>query len=274
MNYPREHPDSLKDGLIVYGLEIEQPEAFEYLLDSLSVVAQAADITMIPVYTNERYLDADWNFWGNVFEGAVFAAVGHALSRRLTVVSLASSYDTPNLHPHASHPLLDPNYSSYELRIRHDGIAFSRAEKTRLLAAWDVALKHLRVCNKTAFYQSGKLNCGRCEKCLRTMITLYTLGVLEQASAFPPTDLSAEFVSNAVKINHTTFPFYGELIAPLREKGRHDLARCIEHKLAAYHRSNWRPALSRIDQEFLDGSLKRLKQSIAIGVRRKIHRTS
>jgi hypothetical protein len=263
LNYPMEHPGSIKDGLLVYGLELDKPEAFEYVVHSLSSIAQDAGITLIPVYTNlylnYRYEDAaqNFNFWGDEFEAAAFSAIAHAFTRRFSEVSLASSFDIPNLHPHASHPLLDPHYSSRDLRIRHDGIALSRLAKTKLIVDWDLALHHLRVCNSYRRYQPDRLNCGRCEKCVRTMLALLALGVLDQTQAFPRQDVSAELLR---PVNKTTVPFYGELVAPLRERGRHDLARAIEHKIAAYHdhESGFKAKIKRFDRKYLNSTLKRM----------------
>jgi hypothetical protein len=147
LGFPLEHPWSIKDGLVVYGLELDDPEAFEYVLNLLSSVAQDVGIELIPVYTNVylQYRDEDarnhFSFWYYKFMGAALAAVAHAFARRLTVVSIAADYDIPNQRPHGSHPLLDPYYSSSDLRIRHDGIALSRFAKTKLVAEWDVALQ-------------------------------------------------------------------------------------------------------------------------------------
>jgi hypothetical protein len=101
--FPLEHPWSLKDGLLVYGLELDKPEAFEYVVHSVSAIAQDASLTLIPVYTNlylnYRYEDAkdNFRFWYYKFQGAVFSAIAHAFSRRLTTVSIAASDDIPTL---------------------------------------------------------------------------------------------------------------------------------------------------------------------------------
>ncbi|MGH7828446.1 MAG: hypothetical protein ACREQ7_25095, partial [Candidatus Binatia bacterium] len=153
LNFPPEHPSYIKDGLIVYGLEVDQLHAFEHVLRALSVIAEDTGITLVPVYTNERTLEDDWDFWLDLFEGSVFASVAHAFRHRLTTVSIASSYDIPNLHHIATHPLLDPNYSSCDLRIKHDAPAFSRLDKIKILAGWAVALKNLRVCNHSELYE-------------------------------------------------------------------------------------------------------------------------
>ena len=202
-----------------------------------------------------------WSFFYYKFMGAALAAVAHAFARRLTVVSIAADYDIPNQKPHGSHPILDPNYSSSDLRIRHDGIALSRLAKTKLVADWDLALQHLRVCNMYKRYQPGRLNCGECRKCVQTMLTLLVLGVLDQTRAFPGDDVSEELVLTRAR---PKTPYqassYQELIAPLSEKGRHDLVRAIERRLAKYH--DREPGLKaggkRFDHKYLDGRLKRL----------------
>ena len=276
LNYPLEHPGSLKDGLLVCGLEIRDPKIFEYVLDSMSTLAEEADVTLIPIYTNIRSLGPEDNtefwgkFWLDEFMGATFSAIAHAFSKRLTEVTINSCHDIPNLIPYSSHPLINPNYSSRDFRIRHEGITLSRFEKTKLVAGWDLALQHLRVCNKTELYQRGMLNCGKCEKCVRTMLALEASGVLEKTSAFPVREIHEELVMAAVQLAPNTFPLYGELIAPLQEKGRLDLVRAIEQKISEYHQSERRKnhrkvfiePLLEYDRKHLGGSLRKLKRIV------------
>jgi len=276
LNYSLEHPGSLKDGLLVCGLEIREPKIFEYVMDSISTLAEEADVTLIPISTNIRSLgpEDDTEFWGKFwlheFMGATFSAIAHAFSKRLTEVTINSCHDIPILIPYSSHPLINPNYSSRDFRIRHEGITLSRFEKTKLVAEWDLALQHLRVCNKTELYQPGMFNCGKCEKCVRTMLALEASGVLERTSAFPVREIHEELVMTAVQLAPNTFPLYGELIAPLQEKGRLDLVRAIEQKMAEYYLSERRKKqrtvfiepLLAYDQKHLGGSLRKLKRIV------------
>lgn len=266
LQFPLEHPWSIKDGILVYGLELDDPQSFEYVLSSLSDAAQGLGIALIPVYTNLylHYRDEDaanrFDFWIYEFGGAALAAVAHVLSRRLTVVSIAATYDTVSLARWGSHPLLDPNYSSIDLRIRHDLLALSRLERTKLVADWDLALKHLRVCNRYQLYQPGSLNCGQCEKCVRTMLTLLTLGVLDQTCAFPEQEVSEELVRRKAKIHDDYVEScYPELIDPLKAMGRHDLVRAIEYRIAKYHdrEPGLKASIKRFDRRHLDGNLRR-----------------
>jgi len=261
--FPPSHPGSIKDGIIVYGLEMDRPEAFDHVWNCVAKVAEDAKITLIPVYTNIRYLHDDWTFWYDAYMGAALAAVAHALIKRLTIVSIASDYDIPNLRPHGSHPLVEPNFSSYDLRIKYDGITLSRLAKTRLVADWQVALQNIRVCNKTEYYRPGMLNCGQCEKCIRTMLALLASDALKKTGAFPQTDVSEGLVRANVRLNDRIAPFYEELIVPLEEKGRDDLARAIKRKLA-FRRGEigWKDRLRRFDRRYMDATLARFARVI------------
>jgi len=269
LNFPQEHPGYIKDVLLVYGLEVDQMLIFREIVCSLSVIAEDAGVTLIPVYTNARYLDDDWHFWAHGWEGALLSAVAHTFSRRLTRVSIASSYDISNMCPHGSHPLLDPNYSSSDLRICHDGIILSRLAKTRLISEWPAAFQHMRVCNKIQQYRPVTFNCGKCEKCVRTMLTLVALGVLHKTNAFPANDVTKDLVMKHVHIDDVAFPFYGELILPLAQKGRQDLVQAINYKLFNYshHKSKWEKGIKkwtkkvkRLDRGYLNSSVSKFKK--------------
>lgn len=259
LNFPLEHPGSIKDGLLIYGQNIESDnryETFKQALHVFSEVAQDSGITLIPVYTNIRGLDEDKEFFAKQFHGAILSAVAHAFAARLNMITIASSYDIPNLYPGwGSHPLLDPNYSSSDMRILHAGIALSRFEKTKLIADWEVSLQNIKVCNPNW----PGLNCGECEKCLRTMLALLALGVLEQCNAFPEVNITEELIQSKVKLNKVSVHFYEELIEPLTKIGRHDLVRSIEHKIAVYHyrEPGWKTKIRQFDQKKLGAIISR-----------------
>ena len=276
LNYPLEHPCSIKDGLLVDGLEIRDTKIYKYVWNSVSALAKDSNVTLIPAYTNVRELGPDnsrefWeDFWIHEYMGAAFSAIAHAFSRHFTTFSINSCHDIANLIPYSSHPLIDPNYSSFDLQIRHEGITLSRFEKTKLIAGWERALQYLRVCNRTEYYSSEILNCGKCEKCVRTMLALEALNVLERASAFPVNKVTEELVDEAVQLSPNIVPLYGELLLPLKESGRIDLARAIERKIKEFHKPQWikewkkRPLwpIIEFDKRYLKGNLRRIKHHI------------
>jgi hypothetical protein len=234
-HYPKNHPGMVKDCLMIHGFDIGGVVArgmkyhvFDRAFSSLSNVAEDAGTTLIPVYTNIRHLCDDRDLWLNKFFGSVLAAVAHVFSKRIHLAYIASSYDIPHLHPCGSHPLLDPSFSSYELKIIHRDLAMTRMEKIRKVVAWDSAFQNLRVCLANV---PDRLNCGKCEKCVRTMLELIAVGALHKTCAFRernvlPEDLSAF----SIRIRERE-SFYREILPLLAEKGRMDLVAKIEEKL-------------------------------------------
>lgn len=233
--YPRTHPGYPRDALLVHGFDIggliargAKYNVFERAKAAMTPVAADAGLTLIPVYTNIRHLCDDRDLWLNHFFGAVLAAVAHFLAPRINLAWLASSYDIPHLHPCGSHPLLDPEYGSYDLAIRHRDVGLSRMEKLKIVAGWDTAFQTFRVCLANV---PDKLNCGRCEKCVRTMLELEALGVLDQTRAFEADAVDPAWLDAFSITIRVREPFYVELIEPLRQRGREDLAQKIEMKL-------------------------------------------
>lgn len=271
LNIPADHPRSIDDGILVYGLEVSEPGSFVHVKRALAKIAADAGIAMIPVYTNVRELDLDWNFWEHQWEGAVFSAIAHALVRRIGNVYIAATHDTASLMPLGSHPLLDPLYSSCTLRVLHDGILLSRFERTKLIANWDAGRENLRVCNQSTQYSAENLNCGECEKCVRTMLAFAALGVLEDTKAFPKNEVSLDTIAGIRWIAPSSRPFYKEMIGPLYEGGYGDLAAAIEHKLQHYDpppearkvKALIYDAIRRADGKYLSGRLGQFKRKLS-----------
>lgn len=266
LDFPLDHPRAIKDCLFVHGFDIGgadgadgEIETFERAVSSLSKVVKDTQAILIPVSTNIRQLDNDVHFWIYEFHGAALSSIAHALSPRLTSVSIASGFDIPNIIPAATHPLIDPNYSSTALRIRHEGILFSRLEKVGLLADWDVALQNLRVCTMNP---PGLLNCGKCEKCIRSMTELLAVGKLASAGVFPQDDVSEEMLSSITITEAYQQHMYRELIDPLRGRDRLDLVGVIEKKLMEFDKylawgeeRDWKGVIKRFDRRYLRRNL-------------------
>lgn len=273
LNFASDHPRRIQDGILVYGVlegENEQDPSFQNVVNAVTNMANDAGIELIQVYTNAyahfRDLDRDFSFWRFEYHGSFLAAIAHAFAPRLSVASIASTYDFANLEPWGSHPLLDPLYSTTGLQVRHENAALSRLEKTKLVGEWDVALKQLRVCNEKESYKEGNYNCGNCEKCVRTMTAFLSLGMLEHVATFKEKDVSKEklvntcYLSDSYEVN-----CYRELIQPLKEIGRHDLVEGVVQIIDRYYEKDLRGAIKRLDRTFFNGNLtnfsKRLTSS-------------
>jgi hypothetical protein len=269
--FPSTHPRFFRDGLLLFGLEVSDPLSFEFALRRILVIAQEAGLVLLPVYTNVRELDDDWYFWEYQWEGSVFSAAARMLSRRLTHVSIASTYSIESMHALGSHPLIDPLYSDLHLQVHHDGTLMTRLEKTLLVASWAPALHNLRVCNQSQLYQDGRVNCGQCEKCIRTMLGLIVAGALQTSAAFSRNDLAARGLFDGFNIYPSSYQFYREMVAPLERVGRGDLAKAVEEMLAARSvkasanqplARKIRAGIKELDRKFLNGFIRNIARQL------------
>ena len=265
LNFSPDHPRHIKDGILID--EISEKDIsnnyYQNIVDAVSAIAKDAEVELIPVSTNAyahfHDLDPEYSFWNREYIGSFLAAIAHAFAPRFSCVSIASTHDYPNLEPWGSHPLLDPLYSSSGLQIRHENAALSRLDKTKLVGKWDVALKHLQVCNEKKSYKNGNYNCGRCNKCLKTMMAFLALGLLEQIPAFAPTNISQEFLLENCQIGSAyDESCYRELIEPLSKINRQDLVNGIEKIIKSYHRQDLIDFIEKIDKSLLGNNLLNL----------------
>jgi hypothetical protein len=73
--------------------------------------------------------------------------------------------------------VLDPLWSTETLTVVHDGCEMGRIDKVRFMAESQLVLDTLRLC--------PAYNCGRCIKCLPTIIDLLQAGALDRCATLP-----------------------------------------------------------------------------------------
>ncbi|WP_152559904.1 hypothetical protein [Hymenobacter sp. IS2118] len=231
LDFPEGHPQRIKDGVMVFGFDIagrehekNHEEQFEIALRALGNIARGSDINLIPVYTNIRHLNDDISFWMTKSHGAALAAVGLFLSNKINSIYIGSSYDIANMQPWGSHPVLDNNFSSQYLNVHHDGAELSRLEKTEIVANWNLGLNNIRVC----VANDGVLNCGKCEKCVRTMFQLYALNKLQDTAVFPVKDIEPGMLKTISIGSKYAEICYQDLYPIFKKMNRDDLADAVK----------------------------------------------
>ena len=208
-------------------------------------VRQAASelgIPLIEVKTDfhtsfsNHFAGESWaRWWGEYYHGSVLACVALLLGRQFERVYIPSSHTYAELMPWGSHPLTDPLWSTETTEIVHDGCEATRVEKVRAIAASDTVLRHLHVCggNKEAAF-----NCGKCEKCLRTMVNLYLAGALDRCEVLPKA-LDESLLAMISIPNASTRAFIEENLGALERDQAADegitraLRACLDREAAA-----------------------------------------
>ncbi|UAY56402.1 hypothetical protein [Arachidicoccus terrestris] len=177
------HKAEITDIIFVHGMDIplNKTRLRSKTVEALKSVASAFHINLIEVESNIREQLDPYADWGLMLHGVAMTSVGLLLQDDFSKIYISSSREYSNLFPLASHPMLDHLWSTNRIRFIHDGAEATRIEKVRLVSTSTIALQHLRVCWKNT---DGAYNCSKCEKCLRTMISLYSFDKLEQCPTF------------------------------------------------------------------------------------------
>jgi len=105
-----------------------------------------------------------------------------ALSRGVRRLLVPSTFSYGQLIPWGSHPILDELWSTEALEVIHHGAEARRVDKIAGIINHRLAMQRMRVCLKN---HAGPNNCGRCQKCARTMMALEILGRLSDVPTFP-----------------------------------------------------------------------------------------
>jgi hypothetical protein len=251
-----------------YDIDSRNSRLWDATVHNIGQVADVEQATLIEIESNVRSLTDPILSW-TYSHGGCLAAAAMCLRRGIGQMYIASSADAEHQALQGSHVAIDHLWSTEALSFVHDGSEASRINKIDWqIAQSKLALKYLRVCYMN---EKGAYNCGKCEKCLRTMVSLYAAGVLDRAETFPP-EIDPRRLAALTIEGYADAVFHRENLAALRARGLgRDLQQALETALAkaADRDTNPRPIGLRIrsnidylDHSYARGSLRRLKTHV------------
>ncbi len=190
------HRDAITDCILIQGFDIRASETqlWNKTFASASHAANVMGKRLIVASSNMRRcidMSKPTCKWGKPYpgvfwrptHGSFLAATALCLEDQLQQMIIPSSLTMDEMVPFGSHPELDPLWSTDDLQIIHDGCEGTRQEKIEWRVAKEpLALQTLRVCLE---HPADGMNCCRCEKCIRTLISLRLSKVIDQATSFP-----------------------------------------------------------------------------------------
>lgn len=186
-------------------------------------VARELGLDLHPVETDLRRFADPLARW-ETYNACASMAVAHFLAPRFERVLLANGMDHEVDYPIGPARLVDHLWSTEELDIADDGGRLSRVERTRRIAGHPLVKRTLRVCWEN---RDGAYNCGRCRKCLMTMITLEAFGSRAGVETFPP-DLDLKDIA-AIEIEQVVLlTLWEDVLDAVRGEGRADLEPAVE----------------------------------------------
>lgn len=169
--------------VFVHGFDVkpDDMERAAAIEDHLRSVAREVGVRSVVIRTNLRTHPSFRTCqWIRTYGGAL-AAIGHLLSDEWGTLLVSSSYSFSDRRTSGSHWELDPLWSGAGLVVDHVGAECSRTEKLAALKDHPLVQRCLRVCWEN---RSSRLNCSRCEKCIRNEVVLAGLGALESFQVF------------------------------------------------------------------------------------------
>jgi hypothetical protein len=168
--------------ILVHGFDVrlDDTDLFAQVHERLAGAAAELGMRLVPVTTNVRDVvgAVPWDY----AHGAAMAGTGLALGRLLHTCYIAGSNSIRTCGFYGTHPGLDPLWSTEAVEFVNDGPMLGKLVKTPLVLASPAARRSLRVCWENP---GGAYNCGRCEKCLRSLVIITLCGGLGKVETLP-----------------------------------------------------------------------------------------
>lgn len=181
IRHKNKHPDLYT----VWGADIplQENDFWEKVRNRISLFSNQERVNVHFIKTNmqqllnQSLLARDYSligWWGPVNHGLMLLGLVVPLTTNgIGTVLIAATHTKDFKEPWGSHPSIDNNIAWANVRVVHDGYEISRHEKIRCIIEHPEYLPHLRVC----YSSHSDYNCGRCEKCLRTITALILEGI-------------------------------------------------------------------------------------------------
>lgn len=232
----------VSDLIFVRGLDLvptwPQHEALAGEVESrLRAAAAELKLPLHVVTTDVRTFSDPLLRWES-FCPSVQAAIAHFFAPLFERVLIASDSDYGRQAQVGASWQVDHLWSSEGLTIEDWGGRVGRVGRLRLIADHPLVQETLRVCWVNP---NGAYNCGRCPKCLATMIGLEAIGARGKIRTFP-----AELDLEPLRSTRITTPLrlalWEDVLAAVEESGRADLKKAVAPMVEAGRQALGSPA--------------------------------
>lgn len=187
----------------VLGFDVELDDKFRLkkVKSLLNKVEKNYSLKSVIVSTNLRQLyDAIGVGW-EMAHGGGLASVGLFFKLLLQKMYISSSDSYLDKVPYGTHPVLDRLWSTEGLSFIPYGTEYNRIEKMKYIVGDEFVQNSLRVCWVRS---ENTYNCGKCRKCVTSMMLLEMLGFRKLFTVFPER-ISYEVLDTMVEPFHRIY---------------------------------------------------------------------
>lgn len=235
----------IDSALLVYGFDLgyrdkdEYPE-YDAFFSQAEPFLHANGVEALRVETNLRTLDPRSGFWGRAFNGFALSAVAQVFGYRLSEVLIGTSGERLSetvQQPWGSHPILHNYLDSSLVQLRSPFVEYSRLLRVRAIGQNSDSLRQLRVCQASRI---DTINCGECEKCVRTRLALL-LANADPNAGFGGPQLTPSLLEKIHISNVSSAADHEELRDEFLAANLLDYAHAEQHLLSRWkHYEDWR----------------------------------
>ncbi len=265
------YPKPIHSLVTVHGYDI----ALDDEAGAASVVKNSCEIAnhyavkSVVIKTNLREHSIARKRYRESFEGAL-AAIAYVVEGMSTLV-ISSDYSRDALRHfhHGSDWRTAPLRSGAGINIIHYGDHYSRDEKIRQIAGNKLFPKYLRVCQQnltTHFNLGGQyLNCGVCDKCLRTLIPLTQTVGLEHFECFANTKNFYRHVNRINWVASYACVTYEKFCVIGVEPALNSAIRALVWRSRFFHKRDWLGRRGKMVLGLVFRCIEKLKQFFVVG---------
>lgn len=249
-SFPDGHEARIKTVMAVYGFDLGHRDyqadlpVFNEYIDQVARVLQRRGVCLVPVYTNLRQLDPRPGYWGRVYAGLALSAVAQLFPDHFHQVMVGTAGERLNTSvqsPSATHPIIHHYTDTEATQVHSPYVEFSRLQRIGEIIEHGDLAGLLRVCFNSSL---NSMNCGKCEKCVRTRVAIHLLGG-DAGKGFNGPALSPDLIESAVIDSQSASVDHEELLESLLERQEIELARSESRILKRWYRHRaWKDGTS------------------------------
>ncbi len=222
-----EHGDDIDDLIFVRGfdIDVDDRQRNEDVLAIIRAGAEAVGKPLLIIDTDLRHFSdpvCDWTWF--VYGGLIATSI--LLERTHHTVLCAASVADRHL-PAEAVRFRSHGFGNERAQMRIEGRTRTRVEKVAAVAASGLARDTLRVCWQNV---PGTVNCGHCQKCVRTHVALAANGGLGSISTLPDA-IDVEALAAHPTETRSDRAYLDEIRVVARTNGMDDIVAALDRAL-------------------------------------------
>ena len=230
---------NIEKAILLFGMAdtpLKKPDEFRMHAENARALCEDLGVDFLTVETNFCLY---WSDWGVEHFNVVVAAL-YFFERQSYKITGSSLCVLPvSYKVWSSNPITDLMLSSNSACVISDDVAYDRTMKANVVKDWTLATEKMRVCWEG---QDKSKNCGKCEKCIRTMLNFIACDVTSELKMFPA-DAYKNMYKNAKEIKEFPRWQYIRLLdvlnkKPIKNKKYIKIVRMVLKKEQKNHKHN------------------------------------